>query len=295
METKRSAKDGRGPHRWRKVFAQWRRGRCIILIRTVEPCLRSSKRTRRRRDVSPARSRWQIERTASASWRCHCYDNENTNPVPQYLGGPIQQLSVLNCTACSRIRARAVAQMLTNVVKFVANAPTAEPHQVAMPHGRFGLVAGQDVEQPQTATHHTEVVSMRHGTDHAANNGAICSKPSKSSERCLNERQRGSRAFLCVGKPVTHKEGGHVIRLIQHSNSTTRCMRTNKDVFKLCHGDAKPYVKRQENMEKCFHKCCSTMFHCVSGALTSPRHHDTVRQLQRRRTRKEHKALAPWE
>ena len=188
------------------------------------------------------------------SWWCHCYDNENTNPVPQCLCGPIR-------TACSRIRARAVARMLTNVVKFIANVPTAATHQDAMPHVRFRLVARRDGEQPQTATHHTERVSMRHGTDHAANNGAICTKPFKTQERCLRERQRGSRAFLCVGKPVTHKEGGHVIRLIQHCNSTTRCMRTDKNVFTLCHGDAKPHFRMQGNMEKCFHKCCSTMFH----------------------------------
>ena len=44
---------------------------------------------------------------------------------------------------------------------------------------------------------------MRHGTDHTANNVAICTKPHKTQERCLHEKQRGSRAFLCGEKPVT--------------------------------------------------------------------------------------------
>ena len=37
------------------------------------------------------------------------------------------------------------------------------------------------------------------------------------------------------------------------------------------------------------------MFHCMCGALKIQPHRDTVRQLQRRRTRKEHQAFAPWE
>ena len=57
------------------------------------------------------------------------------------------------------------------------NAPTAAPHQDAMPHIRFKLVARQHGEQPQTATHHTKGVWMRHGTDHTAKNVAVCSKP----------------------------------------------------------------------------------------------------------------------
>ena len=36
METKQSAKVRRRSHRLRKVFARWRRGRCSILIHTVE-------------------------------------------------------------------------------------------------------------------------------------------------------------------------------------------------------------------------------------------------------------------
>ena len=90
------------------------------------------------------------------------------------------------------------------------NAPMAAPRQDAMPHIRFRLVARQHGEQPQTGTHHTKRVWMRHGTDHTANDVATCSKPSKTQERCLHERQRGSRAILCGGKPVTHIEREHV-------------------------------------------------------------------------------------
>ena len=49
-------------------------------------------------------------------------------------------------------------------------------------------------------------VWMRHATNHTANNVASCSKPSKTQERCLHERQRGRRAFLCDSKPVTEKK-----------------------------------------------------------------------------------------
>ena len=82
----------------------------------------------------------------------------------------------------------------------------AAPRQDAMPHIRFKLVARQDGEQPRTATHHTRRVWMRHGTDHTAKNVASCSKPFKMQERCLHERQRGSRAFLCDSRPVTEKK-----------------------------------------------------------------------------------------
>ena len=34
--------------------------------------------------------------------------------------------------------------------------------------------------------------------------------PPKRQERCLHERQRGRRAILCGGKPVTHIEREHV-------------------------------------------------------------------------------------
>ena len=60
-----------------------------------------------------------------------------------------------------------------------STAPMAAPHQDAMPHIRFRLVARQDGEQPQTVTHHTKGVLMRHGTDHIANKVDICSKPFK--------------------------------------------------------------------------------------------------------------------
>ena len=58
-----------------------------------------------------------------------------------------------------------------------SNAPMAAPRQDAMPHTRFKLVARQDGEQLQTATHHTKGGWMRHGTDHTAKNVAVCSKP----------------------------------------------------------------------------------------------------------------------
>ena len=48
-------------------------------------------------------------------------------------------------------------------------------------------------------------------------------------------------------------------------------------------------------MAKCFYECCSTKLSCVCSVLTIQRHHDTVRQLWRRRTRKEHQACAPRE
>ena len=67
-----------------------------------------------------------------------------------------------------------------------SNAPMAAPHQDAMPHIRFRLVARQDGEQPQTVTHHSKGVLMRLGTDHTANNGASCSKPFKKA-RALSQ------------------------------------------------------------------------------------------------------------
>ena len=112
---------------------------------------------------------------------------------------------MLSCTRKGSSPDNAGSVMLTNMPKIVANAPTAAPHQDAMPHVRFRLVAGQDVEQPKTATHYIEGVSMRHGTDHAAINVAICSKPFKTQERCLHERHQGHRSFLCGSKPITKK------------------------------------------------------------------------------------------
>ena len=120
-----------------------------------------------------------------------------------------------------------------------SKAPMAAPHQDAMPHIRFRLVARQDGEQPQTATHHTKGVLMRHGTDFSAKNVAICSRPSKTQERCLHERQRGSRAFLCGGKPVTQKEREHVgngakRRQRAATGTSIACFFVKEDMFRSC-------------------------------------------------------------
>ena len=85
------------------------------------------------------------------------------------------------------------------------SAPMAAPHQDAMPYGRVRSSPDETASNRKLFTHHTKRVWMRRGTDHSANNVAVCSKPFKLQERCLNERQRGSRAFLCGNKPVTHK------------------------------------------------------------------------------------------
>ena len=129
-----------------------------------------------------------------------------TNPVPQYLAGPIR-------TACSRKRATSspdnagsvkliyvlkldVAQMSPHVVNnsqsraanVSSNAPMAAPRQDAMPHVRFRLVARQDSEQPQTATHHT----IKCGCDTEPTILQImlpaAASPSKRQERGLHEK-----------------------------------------------------------------------------------------------------------
>ena len=64
--------------------------------------------------------------------------------------------------------------------------------------------------QARRQTRRRATANCRHGTDHTANIVAICTKPAKTQERGLHERQRGSRAFLCGGKPVAQKEREHV-------------------------------------------------------------------------------------
>ena len=64
--------------------------------------------------------------------------------------------------------------------------------------------------QARRQTRRRATANCRHGTDHTANIVAISTKPAKTQERGLHERQRGSRAFLCGGKPVAQKEREHV-------------------------------------------------------------------------------------
>ena len=66
-------------------------------------------------------------------------------------------------------------------------------------------VTRQYGKHPQAVTYHTKGVWVRHGTDHE-NNVAICSKPFKTEEHCLHERQPGNKAFLCGRKQVTPKK-----------------------------------------------------------------------------------------
>ena len=80
---------------------------------------------------------------------------------------------------------------------------------------------------------------MRNGTDHTANNVASCSKHSKTQERCLHERQQGTRAFLCGWRPVAHMEREHVgnaARRRERAATGTRiaCFFMEENMFRSC-------------------------------------------------------------
>ena len=127
------------------------------------------------------RQRKKESSSAVPSWTdTHCvlsYTRKGSSPEN---AGSVKLINVLKLDVAQK-SPPIVDGSQSRTANVSSNVLMAAPNQDAMPHIRFRLVARQHGEQPQTATHHTKGVWMRHGTDHTANNVDICSKPFKKA------------------------------------------------------------------------------------------------------------------